>query len=112
MNEVIWTELDEIALRAERRGERKGRVKQLLLQLAARFGTVPPEITAKVEAANQRLLEQWAVRVLTATTLEEVIAGGNAGGKDDTSSRRGAVTRKAPTRTRAARSARVSQSRG
>jgi hypothetical protein len=51
-------------------------------------------VTARIEAAGEAALDRWAVRVLTATTLEEVL--------DDTQPRRS--TRKtAATRKRSAR---------
>lgn len=86
MSEVVWTELDEIERRGERLGERRGqrrgkrlgersgRAKQLLSLLAARFGSVPAKVAAHVEAADGPTLDRWAVRVLTAATLQEVIA--------------------------------------
>jgi hypothetical protein len=43
----------------------------LLYLLAARFGEVPAEMLARVEAADQGVLERWAVRVLTAKTPED-----------------------------------------
>ena len=76
---MTW--LDEIELKGVRKGVRegvrkgvrKGRVKSLLQLLAARFGEPPAEVTARVEAADERDLERWAVRVLTAPTPEDVL---------------------------------------
>ena len=75
--EAIMTIFDEIELRGERRGERRGelrgRAQTLLELLAARFGPVPPETSARVLAADEATLTRWTVRVLTAPTLKKVI---------------------------------------
>jgi len=82
--EAIVTFLDEIELRGERKGKlegklegaRIGREQMLLAQLAARFGKVPAEVKARVGAADDATLAEWAVRVLTAPTLERVLEQG------------------------------------
>ncbi len=79
--EVIVTFIDEIklegALEGERRGKREGKreaIEQVLLkQLAARFGAVPGDVKERVRAASDATLETWALRVLTAPTLESVL---------------------------------------
>jgi hypothetical protein len=60
---------DEGALKGERRGE--GRL--LLKQLRARFGELPPETVARVKGAEPETLEAWAVRLVTAASLDEVL---------------------------------------
>jgi predicted transposase YdaD len=93
--------LDEIELRGERRGrregrregERRGRAKMLLQLMEARFGDIPADVVTRIEAAGEAVLDRWAVRVLTATTPEEVL--------DDTRARRSTrktVPRKRPSR--------------
>ena len=71
------TIFDEIELRGERRGERRGelrgRAQTLLELLAVRFGSVPPETSARILAADEAALARWTVRVLTAPTLKKVI---------------------------------------
>jgi hypothetical protein len=64
--EVIVTTLDEIELR--------GRAQMLLELLRARFGPVPAKVSAKVQAADEATLSRWAVRVLTAPSLKDVLA--------------------------------------
>ncbi|MFO0593615.1 MAG: Rpn family recombination-promoting nuclease/putative transposase [Polyangiaceae bacterium] len=75
--EAIVTFLDEIERRGERRGERegerKGRAQTLLEQLAARFGALPADVSARVQAADEATLAAWTMRVLTAATLEDVL---------------------------------------
>ena len=64
--------LDKISYREE--GEAKGRAEILLKQLGIRFGRVSDAIRARVERATIAELDTWAERVLTATTLDEVLA--------------------------------------
>jgi predicted transposase YdaD len=99
--------LDEIELKGERRGERRGRregerrgrregrATMLLRQMEARFGEVPADLAARIEAADEASLDQWAVRVLTATTPEEVLDGD---AQPKRSARKRAAPRKRPAR--------------
>jgi hypothetical protein len=101
--EGLVTVLDEIELRGERKGKRegerkgkrKGREEMLLKLLAARFGEVPAEVVARVEAADQRALDRWAVRVLTAKTPEGVLDDGEGAGRHAPSTRRPAARKPA-----------------
>lgn len=45
----------------------------LLRMLERRFGTVPPQVRARVLTAEQGQLEEWALRMLTVGTLAEVL---------------------------------------
>lgn len=45
----------------------------LLEQLAARFGKVPAAMRARIEEADEKVISTWAMRVLTAKTLAEVL---------------------------------------
>lgn len=54
-------------------GRREGERAVLLRQLRARFGELPEAAVARIEAAESVALEQWAERVLSATTLAEVL---------------------------------------
>ena len=84
------TFIDEI----ERRGERKAQVRALLQLITARFGSVPPEVSARIQSASGRVLDQWALRVLTAKTPEEVVASGEVKIAQVKPSRRQPATRK------------------
>jgi hypothetical protein len=53
-------------------GERKGEALILQRQLTKRFGTLPAWATDKITQAQSEQLEQWSLRVLEASTLEEV----------------------------------------
>ena len=57
-----------------RRGVHEGQRRMLLALLAARFGAVPATTRARVQAATAVELDRWARRVLTASTLEQVIS--------------------------------------
>jgi predicted transposase YdaD len=119
--EVIVTFLDEIELRGRKKGRAEGRteglqkgrtegrtegraegraegrtegrVEALLELLVARFGVVPPAVRAKVKTADEATLVRWGVRVLTAASLQDALAGG-----DETAPARKAATRRAARR--------------
>jgi hypothetical protein len=99
--EGVVTLLDEIERKGERRGERKGkregkregRAQTLLDLLAARFGKVSVEVAARVKAADEASLARWAVRVLTAPTIEEVLESGPRAPSPRSSPRRTAPSR-------------------
>ncbi|MCC6558939.1 MAG: hypothetical protein IT372_38925 [Polyangiaceae bacterium] len=96
--EGVVTWLDEIELK----GERKGQVKLLLRMLATRFGEVPAEVTARVEAADERTLARWAMRVLTTATPEDVVSDSRRGtGQRPRSSRKPAASKRGPRARRA-----------
>jgi hypothetical protein len=46
----------------------------LLEQLQARFGAVPAQVKARIQAADAADLGRWALHVLTAASLAEVFA--------------------------------------
>lgn len=57
----------------KREGKREGRAQTLLDLLAARFGPVPADARARVEAADEPTLVKWTHRLLTAPTLDDVL---------------------------------------
>jgi hypothetical protein len=71
--EVIVTVLDEI----ERRGRTEGRAHTLLELLAGRFGMVPAKVSERILAADEATLTTWTARLLSASTLDEVLGEGN-----------------------------------
>ena len=91
--EAAMTYVDQFERRVERRGDRNGRARMLLQQITARFGAVPPEIAARIEAAGGTALDRWALRVLTATTPEEVVASADEAPAAAKPSRRQPATR-------------------
>jgi len=58
----------------ELEGIRKGERAILLRMLRARFGDVPDGVEQRVKAAGEKELEKWSLRVLTASTAEDVVA--------------------------------------
>ncbi len=79
-DEIKLDKIERAACRAEDRAEglaeglAEGRAEILLKQLGDRFGEVPNATRARVGSATLEELELWAVRVLTATSLDEVLA--------------------------------------
>ena len=75
---VRWMERGEALGEAlgEARGEARGRAlgeRQVLRRLLAhRFGTLPAEVDARLEAADVEAMERWAERLLDAPTLDDV----------------------------------------
>ena len=52
----------------------EGEAKLLLKQLGLRFGPLSDTTRARVESASIEQLETWAERILTAKTLDDVLA--------------------------------------
>ena len=52
----------------------RGRVEVLLRLLEQRFGTLPPEIVARMHSAPATEVDGWITRVLTATSLEDLLS--------------------------------------
>jgi hypothetical protein len=55
------------------RGRVEGRRTTLLKQLRVRFGVLPSDVEARIQAADERQLDVWVERVLTAATLAEML---------------------------------------
>ena len=54
-------------------GRREGEIAVLLRLLGQRFGALPAAVVASLQAATPSELDRMATRVLTASTLEEVV---------------------------------------
>ncbi len=54
--------------------ERNGMGNLLLGQLQARFGTPPEQIADRIRAADTETLQRWSLRLLTAATIDDVLA--------------------------------------
>ncbi|NEX23701.1 DUF4351 domain-containing protein [Thiorhodococcus mannitoliphagus] len=61
--------------RGEERGEKRGETKALLRMIQARFGPPTPEQLQQIESADIPQLDTWLDRLLTASTLEELLDG-------------------------------------
>lgn len=55
-----------------RQGKREGRREMLLEQLAFKFGALSDETRAAVEGLSEQRLKEFAQRLLTARSLEEL----------------------------------------
>jgi predicted transposase YdaD len=75
----------------QRIGERIGRAQLLLRQLTARFGPVPKATRAQILAAKEAALDRWALRVLTAPSLQAVLAASTPRAKKKTAPARRAT---------------------
>ena len=71
---VVGEESKEDIVTAAEQLMDRGRKDILLEQLSARFGTLPEAIVERVRAARPAQLKRWAVQVLTAASLPEVLA--------------------------------------
>jgi flagellar biosynthesis/type III secretory pathway protein FliH len=58
----------------EQKGLQQGKADLLLRQLERRFGVLPAWARDRVLAADTVMIEEWGLRVLDATSLEEVFA--------------------------------------
>jgi len=71
--EEVMTAADMLREEGRKEGEQRGERKILLKQLHARFGDLPGFVVARIDAAEPKQIERWAMRVLTAPTLDEVL---------------------------------------
>ena len=75
--EEIMTTAEMLRREGEARGEARGEVKgkrgTLLLQLRQRFGRLAAAAVARIDKAGAAELDVWASRVLTASSLDEVL---------------------------------------
>lgn len=55
-------------------GERAGMARLLMNLLAQRFGAVPPEVETRIQDASADTLTRWAERMLTAPSIDDVLA--------------------------------------
>jgi hypothetical protein len=70
-NQVMST-ADRLFARGMVEGKAEGKSELVLRLLAARFGTLPARLVARVRAASTRDLDRWALRLLDAKSLAEV----------------------------------------
>ena len=55
-------------------GMQRGEARILTAQLRLRFGELPAAVYQRIEAADAETLLRWSERVLTAKTLDEMLA--------------------------------------
>lgn len=74
--EGLMTIEEYLLKRGHDQGLEQGQRSLLLKLLGVRFGALPSSVIAQVNAAGSAQLDIWAERVLTATTLADVLAEG------------------------------------
>jgi hypothetical protein len=57
----------------KQQGKQEGEAAMLLRLLRLRFGEVPEVMRQKIQSADPQTLLEWSDRVLTATSIEQVI---------------------------------------
>ena len=55
-------------------GMQRGEARILTAQLRLRFGELPADVAQRIETADAETLLRWSERVLTAKTLDEILA--------------------------------------
>lgn len=79
LKETLMTAGEELMQKGQARGiivgELQGRRVILRKLLTLRFGALPDAAVTRLDAADVVTLDTWAERVLTAATLDEVLAG-------------------------------------
>ncbi|MEU4314978.1 Rpn family recombination-promoting nuclease/putative transposase [Nocardia sp. NPDC024068] len=71
--EAIVTTADMIEARGEARGRVEGRVEALLELATVKFGVLPAVAVRRIRSADSDQVRTWTARVLTATTLDELL---------------------------------------
>jgi predicted transposase YdaD len=69
---LLRTGRDEGRQEGRQEGRKEGGRRLFIDMLRAKFGEVPPEAVARVEAADVEALSGWSVRLVIATRLDEV----------------------------------------
>ncbi len=65
--------VEEAFLKAEKEGKKEGLVEMLSRMLECRFGPLPEWAKEKIASAEIETLEKWGLRLLEASSLEEVL---------------------------------------
>jgi hypothetical protein len=73
MNTNVEEPVDDWALVWVNIGKKKARAEIIRKQLGARFGTISPEIESRIRASSADELDSMALRILTATTMDQVV---------------------------------------
>jgi hypothetical protein len=73
--DIVLSIADQLIQQGFDKGIEKERRASLLRLLSGRFGAVPQQITARVDAASAAELEAWFDRAIDAATLDDVFRG-------------------------------------
>jgi hypothetical protein len=71
--ETLSSFAERFIQQGEQRGRQEGEVAILLRQMESRFGPVPEEARRRVESADAETLLDWSERILTASSVDEVL---------------------------------------
>ncbi len=73
-NKGRMTVAEQLRQQGREEGRREAQRTTLLQLLTLKFGTIAPAVTAKVANAESAALDEWTLRVLTASSAEDVVA--------------------------------------
>lgn len=79
VKEDVVTAAEKLRAQGRVEGRVEGKRTLLLAQLATKFGPVAAEVEARVARAEEGALDEWARRVVTVETLDEVFAASDPG---------------------------------
>lgn len=66
------TTAEQLEARGQAKGRAEGRAEMLVRLLTRKFGPLPDAAQTKITTASVQRLDEWADRLLTATTLDEI----------------------------------------
>jgi hypothetical protein len=69
-NVAKWA--DEIRRESTKKAKKEGNVNLLTKLLKLKFGSFPSKYHTMIQAANVRIIEGWAEKILTANTIEDI----------------------------------------
>lgn len=72
--QVMASFAERYRLEGEARGEVRGEAKLLSLQITMKFGEIPQDVVSRLNSATSDQLEAWGAKILTAQTLQELLA--------------------------------------
>jgi flagellar biosynthesis/type III secretory pathway protein FliH len=74
VEEAMMTYAEKLKQEGHDQGQQEGQCKMLLRQLTRRFGVLPEAVEKRIARAEAAELQDWALRVLDARSLDEVFA--------------------------------------
>jgi hypothetical protein len=69
---LVQREVERARAKALAEGKAEGKAESLLLLMERKFGAVAPAVGDRVRAGTDSELDRWLVRILTATTVDEL----------------------------------------
>jgi hypothetical protein len=74
VEEAVMTTADMLREEGVQKGIKKGQREVLLKLLSLRFGELPEAVVAQVNTSSPAQLDLWVERILSASTLADVLA--------------------------------------